>query len=92
MPHCRRGIWALTAGLTLGRQAAWRPGYNRDGVVKVVGGTVQAVAVFSDCEVLGSGCGLRLGRQAAWRPGAIGLVSSELSGGTEQAVAVIGDC
>ena len=33
------------------------------------GGIVQAVAVFSDCEVLGSGCGLRLGRQAAWRPG-----------------------
>ena len=28
--------------------------YNRDGVVKLVDGTVQAVAVFkSDCEVLG---------------------------------------
>ena len=41
-------------GLRLGRQAAWRPGYIRDGVVKLVGGTLQAVAVFkSDCEVLG---------------------------------------
>ena len=40
-------------GLLLGRQAAWRPGYNRDGVVKVIGGTVQAVAVFSDCVALG---------------------------------------
>ena len=33
-------------GLKLGRQAAWRPGFNLDGVVKLVGGTVQAVAVF----------------------------------------------
>ena len=45
--------WALT-GLKLGRQAAWRPGFILDGVVKLVGGTVQAVAVFkSNCEVLG---------------------------------------
>ena len=28
-------------GLKLGRQAAWRPGNIRDGVVKLVGGTVQ---------------------------------------------------
>ena len=41
-------------GFKLGRQAAWRPGCNRNGVVKLVGGTLQAVAVFkSDCEVLG---------------------------------------
>ena len=39
------------SGLKVGRQAAWRPGFNRDGVVKFVGGTVLAVAVFtSDCK------------------------------------------
>ena len=32
-------------GLFSGRQAAWRPGYNWDGVVMLVGGIVQAVAV-----------------------------------------------
>ena len=39
--------WYLgsSCGLKLGRQAAWRLG-NWDGVVKLVGGTVQAVAVF----------------------------------------------
>ena len=60
-------------------------GYNRDGVVKFVGGTVQAVAVFtSDCGNLGSYCGLKLGRQAAWRPGfnLDGVV--KLVGGTVQ--------
>ena len=41
-------------GLKLGRQAAWRPGIFWNGVVKLVGGTVQAVAVFqSNCEVIG---------------------------------------
>ena len=44
----------------------------------LVGGTVQAVAVFKgDCEVFGLWLkGLKLGRQAAWRPGSIGMVSS----------------
>ena len=50
-------FWALDAGLVLGRQAAWRPGCNRGGVVKMVGGIVQTVAVICDCLVLGSGCG-----------------------------------
>ena len=31
-----------------GRQAAWRPGCNRGGDVKMVGGTVQAAAVTCD--------------------------------------------
>ena len=61
-------------------------GYNRDGVVKLVGGAVQAVAVFkSDCLVLGLWMrGLKLGRQAAWRPGfnLDGVV--KLVGGTVQ--------
>ena len=70
-------------------------GYNRDGVVKLVGGAVQAVAVFkSDCLVLGLWMrGLKLGRQAAWRPGfnLDGVV--KLVGGTVQAVAVFkSDC
>ena len=51
--------------------------YFWNGVVKLVGGTVQAVAVFkSNCEYLGSDCGLKLGRQAAWRPGTFGMVLS----------------
>ena len=49
-------------------------GYNRDGVVKFVGGTVQAVLCLKvTARYLGSGCGLKLGRQAAWRPGTIGM-------------------
>ena len=37
-----------------GSSSCLAAGYNRDGVVKLVGGTLQAVAVFkSDCEVLG---------------------------------------
>ena len=46
--------WSLSSGcgLKLGRQAAWRPGYFWVGVVNVIGGTVQAVAAFSDCVVL----------------------------------------
>ena len=57
-------------------------GYNRDGVVKLVGGTLQAVAVFkSNCEVLGLWLWAQLGRQAAWRPrciriGVVWLVAS----------------
>ena len=43
----------------------------------MVGGTLQAVAVNSDCLELGLWFeGLELGRQAAWRPGTIGMVSS----------------
>ena len=43
----------------------------------MVGGTLQAVAVISDCLELGLWFeGLELGRQAAWRPGTIGMVSS----------------
>ena len=53
-------------------------GCNRDGVVKLVGGTVQAVAVFkSNCVYLGSDCGLILGRQAAWRLGAVAVFKSD---------------
>ena len=43
----------------------------------MVGGTLQAVAVISDCLELGLWFeGLELGRQAAWRPGTIGMVLS----------------
>ena len=43
----------------------------------MVGGTLQAVAVISDCLELGLWFeGLELGRQTAWRPGTIGMVSS----------------
>ena len=89
---CSVIAWYLGSGcgLILDRQAAWRPGFSWVGVVKVIGGTVQAVAVFSDCEVLGSGCGLRLGRQAAWRPGYIWVGVVKVIGGTVQAVAVRG--
>ena len=59
---------------------------------KLFGGIVQAVAVFSDCVVFGSGCGLRLGRQAAWRPGYIWVGVVKVIGGTVQAVAVFSDC
>ena len=40
-------VWSLGSGcgLKLGRQAAWRPRCKWVGVVKLVGGTVQAVAV-----------------------------------------------
>ena len=39
--------WSLgsVCGLELGRQAAWRPRCKWVGVVKLVGGTVLAVAV-----------------------------------------------
>ena len=54
-------------------------GYNRDGVVKFVGGTVQQLLCLKvTARYLGSNCGLKLGRQAAWRPGTIGMVSSNL--------------
>ena len=44
---------ALFKEIKLGRQAAWRLGCIRVGVVTLVGGTVQEI---------------KLGRQAAWRP------------------------
>ena len=52
-------------------------GYNRDGVVKFVGGSVQQLLCLKViARYLGSGYGLILGRQAAWRPRTIGTVSS----------------
>ena len=51
------GSWVLVAGLELGRQAAWRPLCNWDGVVMMVGGIELTVAVICDFLVLGSGCG-----------------------------------
>ena len=47
-------------------------GYNLNGVVKLVGGTVlQLLCLKVTARYLGSYCGLKLGRQAAWRPGTI---------------------
>ena len=51
-------------------------GFNRDSVVKSVGGTVLAVAVFSDCyKILRREKGALFGRRAAWRPGSCRWVS-----------------
>ena len=44
-------LFPTDAVVELGRQFAWR--LNRDGVVKLVGGIVQAVAVTSDCKIIG---------------------------------------
>ena len=64
-----QGSWHLVAGLELGRQAAWRSGCYRVGVVKLVGGIVQTVAVIVIACFWALDAGLELGRQAAWRPG-----------------------
>ena len=67
-------------------------GYNLNGVVKLVGGTVFAVAVICDCLALGSVCGAQTRSSSCLAAGynLNGVV--KLVGGTVFAVAVICDC
>ena len=44
-------LFPTDAVVELGRRFAWR--LNRDGIVELVGGIVQAIAVTSDCKIIG---------------------------------------
>ena len=84
-------VWYLGSGCGahIRSSSCLAAGYNLNGVVKFVGGTVHAVAVFkSDCEVLGLLLWAQTRSSSCLAAGYIWDGVVKLVGGTVQAVAV----
>ena len=83
--------WYLGSGCgaSIRSSSCLAAGCNLVGVVKLVGGTVFAVAVICDCLALGSVCGAQIRSSSCLAAGYNSNGVDKLVGGTVQAVAVV---